>query len=312
MTIFASPEGEKKEVVWYSLSERECLSKLQAAETASNENLILLEEFDLYQESKSLLGIALPAVAVQFSVLFIFPQTASMVGRELGTKALAGFSLGSLVGNLTCLSVMVGALTAADTLMPRAYAAENYKEMGRLAVRGMILCSLLLIPPIIPLCTMMEWVFDQLGQDPEASHLASDWIRIYLIGVPAMLLFRLVQSFLNAQDKVWPLVYSSMAACFLVHPLLLRLCVTRLDFMGSSLAISMTQYVMILFLLVYLWFRPVHHKDSWPGWSQEFFLQSVSPRPMMAFLSLSLGGVLSLSEWWFWYEPNVLFVICMF
>ncbi|CAJ1936519.1 unnamed protein product [Cylindrotheca closterium] len=306
MTIFAAPEGEQKEVLWYDKSERECLSKLEAAETSKDEG----EEFDLWQESKSLLGIALPAVAVQFSVLFIFPQTASMVGRNLGKEQLAGFSLGSLVGNLTCLSVMVGALTAADTLMPRSFAAENYAEMGRLAVRGMILCSLLLIPPVIPLCTMMEWVFDKLGQDPEASHLATQWIRIYLIGVPAMLLFRVVQSFLNAQHQVWPMVYSSLAACFLVHPFLLKILVSRLEFIGSSLAICMTQYVMIAFLFAYMWFNPVHQKESWPGMSKTFFLESISPRPMLAFLSLSMGGVLSLSEWWFW--ETVCFIVGSF
>ena len=106
MTNFAAPEGEKREVVWYSKSERGQLAKLEAAETNENQSG---EEFDLIAEAKSLLGIALPAVAVQFSVLFIFPQTASLVGTSLGKEELAGFSLGSLVGNLTCLSVMVEA-----------------------------------------------------------------------------------------------------------------------------------------------------------------------------------------------------------
>jgi hypothetical protein len=176
------------------------------------------EEFNLWKESKMLLQIALPAVAVQFSVLFIFPQTAAMVGTVLGTNELAGFSLGSLVGNLTCLSVMVGALTAADTLMPRAFSAERYTEVGRLAVRGFVMCAALLVVPVIPLCTVMEWIFDALGQDEYASHLASEWIKVYLIGVPGMLLFRVIQSFLNAQHTVMPLVYASVFACFVFHP----------------------------------------------------------------------------------------------
>jgi Na+-driven multidrug efflux pump len=81
--------------------------------------------------------------------------------------------LASLTGNLTVLSVMVGALSAADTLMPRAYGTGTYKEVGRLGVRGFVMCTLLLIPPIIPLFTTMEWIFDQLGQGPcgvEAQH----------------------------------------------------------------------------------------------------------------------------------------------
>ena len=60
-------------------------------------------------------------LVVQFSVLWIFPLTASVVGRTLGTEALAGFSLGSLVGNLTCLSIMTGALTAADIVSTFIY-----------------------------------------------------------------------------------------------------------------------------------------------------------------------------------------------
>jgi MATE family multidrug resistance protein len=253
------------------------------------------EPFVLWHETKLLFNIALPAVAVQLSVLFIFPHTASVVGRTMGTDALAGFSLGSLVGNLTCLSVMVGCLTAADTLMPRAYGTGHYDELGRLAIRGFIMCGLLLLAPIIPLCTIMEWVFDQLGQDEHASHLASEWIRVYLIGVPAMLLFRVIQSFLNAQHQVWPLVYASMTACFIVHPIFLRLFIPAFGFVGSSLAIAMTQYVMAFLLLVYLKINPVHKAESWPGLSKDYIMEAISPRPMARFFSLSLGGVLSLS-----------------
>ena len=247
-----------------------------------------------------LLELALPAVAVQFSVFFIFPQTASVVGRVLGKEELAGFSLGSLVGNLTCLSVMVGALTAADTLMPRAYASGNYEEVGRIAIRGFMMCTLLLLIPIVPLCTIIEWIFEKLGQDIVASSLASQWIRIYLIGIPATLLFRVIQSFLNAQHKVWPLVYASISSCFIFHPIFLKIFISKFHFLGSSLSICMTQYVMISLLFLIMWMNPVHEKKTWPGLSMPYFLESIHPRPMVAFLSLSLGGVLSLSEWWFW------------
>jgi len=315
--ISAAPveEGEP-ETVWNEKSDKEVISKLfvevEEAENHGDGEFQPTEEedFQLWNEAKTLLEVAVPAVAVQFSVLFIFPQTASIVGRSLGKEELAGFSLGSLVGNLTCLSVMVGALTAADTLMPRAFAAQHYKEIGRLAIRGLIFGSLLLVIPIVPLYTVMEWIFDKLGQDPEASHLASEWIRIYLFGVPAMLLFRVIQSFLNSQRIVWPLVYSSLAACYLVHPILLKVCVAQFGFVGSSLAICLTQYVMIFILLLIMWFKPAHEKKSWPGLTKIYFLEAISPRPMVAFLSLSLGGVLSLSEWWFW--ETVCFIVGSF
>jgi MATE family multidrug resistance protein len=282
------------EIVWYDADEKECLATLEAAEGLATEEKPS-GDFNLWEETHKLFSIALPAVAVQFSVLFIFPQTAAMVGTTFGTDELAGFSLGSLVGNLTCLSVLVGALTAADTLMPRAYGAGRYEELGRLAIRGFVTCSVLLIAPVVPLCTLMEWIFDKLGQDEYASHLASEWIKVYLIGVPAMLLFRVVQSFLNAQHQVMPLVYSSVAACFLVHPIFLRIYISKFGFMGSSIAICQTQFVMVGFLLLYLYFKPAHKAESWPGLSVPYFLEAISPRPMTAFLTLSLGGVLSLS-----------------
>lgn len=266
--------------------------------------------FHLWQEAKTLLKIALPAVAVQFSVLFIFPQTASLVGTTLGTESLGGFSLGSLVGNLTCMSVMVGALTAADTLMPRAYGTGNYAEIGRLAIRGFVMCSFLLLFPIVPLWTCIESVFDMLGQDALASHLAAKWIRMFLLGVPCTLVFRVTQSFLNAQQIVWPLVYASLTASILFHPICVRVCVAIFGFTGSGLAISITQCFMVAFLLIYLRINPVHKKESWPPLTYSFVMEAISPGPMMKFSSLSLGGVFALSEWWFW--ETVCFIVGSF
>ena len=257
-----------------------------------------------------LMQIAAPAVVVQFSVLFIFPQTASVVGRTLGTEALAGFSLGSLVGNLTCVSIMTGALTAADILMPRAWGAKKYEEMGILAIRSVIICIFFLLIPIIPLFTCMEWIFDSMGQDKDASHLASQWIRIFLIGIPSTLLFKVVQSFLNSQNQVYPMVFASVVASYGVHPILLKILVPTMGENGSALAISLTQWTMIGFLFLYLHFKPVEKPETWPRFSRASLSEALRPQPMLDFVSLSLGGVLSLSEWWLW--ETVCFIVGTF
>jgi len=161
------------------------------------------EQFDVLSEAAQLFHVAVPSVLIQFSLFFIFPQSASVVGRTLGTIELGGFSLGSLVGNLTCLSIIEGALTAADTLMPRAYGAGNYEEVGRIAVRGAFVCVILLGPSVIPLCTVAGSILEALGQNSEASRLAEEWIRFYFTGVPANLFFRIMMRFLLAQHKPW-------------------------------------------------------------------------------------------------------------
>jgi MATE family multidrug resistance protein len=86
---------------------------------------------------------------VQFNLYVIFPIAASAVGRTLGAEDLGAFSLGALVGSLTCLSVIVGALSAADTLMPRAYGSAHYEEIGRLAIRSVVVCGAFLLPLIV-------------------------------------------------------------------------------------------------------------------------------------------------------------------
>jgi MATE family multidrug resistance protein len=259
--------------------------------------------FRVLEEAARLFHIAIPSVAIQFSMLIIFPMAASFVGRTRGTEELAGFSLGSLVGNLTSLSVMVGALSAADTLMPRAYGSEQYDELGRLAIRSFVVCVGLLIPPVVPLCTIMDWALVQLGQDPVASSLAASWIRVYLLGAPANLIFRVIQRFLVAQHQPWPPVYASVIPAFFLNPILLHTLVPAFGFTGSAYAIVITQWAMLFLLLLYLHLKPDYHPESWPGLKLSYLKEALQPRPLLRFLNLSLGGVLSLSEWWFW-EAN--------
>ena len=57
---------------------------------------------------------------------------------------------------------------------------------------------------------------------------------------------------------------------------------------------------MVLLLLAYLRMRPVYEAETWPGLSWTFIRESVVRLDRMKeFASLSLGGVLGLSEWWF-------------
>lgn len=260
---------------------------------------------DLWHEAKLLGNIAFPTVVIQFCIYFIYPQTASAVGRNLQSEDLAGFSLGSLTGNMTCLAMIMGVLSAVDTLMPRAYGAKNYSQVGILAVRCFVVCALLLLVPVLLLTTSMDWIFTTLGQDPIAAELATEWLRIYIMGVPFVLLFRILQRFLACQHIVWPMVYGSFVGCALVHPFLLEVLIPYVGFLGSGVSIVVTQFFQALFVLIYLRYRPVHNPETWVGLSTQTWRQALELGPMFTFLNLSLGGVLSLTEWFFWE------VVCM-
>mmetsp|Transcript_46893 Transcript_46893/g.114380 ORF Transcript_46893/g.114380 Transcript_46893/m.114380 type:complete len:538 (+) Transcript_46893:469-2082(+) len=261
----------------------------------------VVQSFDLWKEARLLAEISAPAVLTQCAVFLLFPITASTVGLLLGTDALAGFSLGSLTANLTIQSILTGSLTAADTLLPRLFSTQHYQEMSIVVIRSAIVCAVLLIIPIIPLWTSMEKFFDLLGQDPTASHLAVEWIRAFLLGVPALAGFKVLQSFLNSQHRPWPMAISSIVACILL-PVWLRLLIPTLAERGSALAIALSQWVMLLVTLIYLkWNYPQSYEPaSWTGISIQTLRKALRSAPMKEYLSLSLGGVVSLSEWWFW------------
>mmetsp|Transcript_36266 Transcript_36266/g.79339 ORF Transcript_36266/g.79339 Transcript_36266/m.79339 type:complete len:546 (+) Transcript_36266:79-1716(+) len=258
------------------------------------------ERFNLRAEVRHLLSIAIPTIAVQFSIYFLYPQTASVLGRTLGTQELAGFSLASLTGNITCLSVIMGVLSASDTLQPRAFGTGDYREVGSLSIRGVAACVFVLIPLVIPLLLYTEDILNYLGQDDYASTLAQSWVRVYLLGVPSVIIFRVVQRFLACQSIVLPMVYAAAIGCFIVQPILLKVFVPTLDFIGSGIAVVTTQTLQATMILSYLHLAKPHDPQTWPGLSCQFVMESLHPRRLAAYLRLSLGGVLSFSEWWYW------------
>ena len=137
-------------------------------------------DFNTWKESRLLFGIAVPTSCVQLFNVLIFPLTASFVGRQFGSTALAGFSLASLIGNITCLSFVIGTLSGCETLLPRAMGGgvTEYHQVGRIAVRGFLVGLFVLMPIVYVLWNYMEFLLvNILHQDEAASKLASgNWI----------------------------------------------------------------------------------------------------------------------------------------
>ena len=270
---------------------------------------VLLTQHNYVSEMKKelwkILFVALPSVLTQICLNSLFPITASAVGRSLSSEQLAGYGLGALMGNFTCLSVIMGALSAADTLMPRAYAAKLYPQMGILVARSVVVCSVLLFFPML-LLSQPQWTTSLLitwGTEPEVAIYAADWMRLYIVGIPATMLFRTIQRFCFTQDHPWPPVQASILVTFVLHPLLLRRWVEPYGLTGSAWAIVTSQYSMLTILIGIVLARKhcnqAFHVDSWPRFaSLPFWVEVFQFGPLWGFFSLGLGGVVSMSEWW--------------
>ena len=195
---------------------------------------------------------------------------------------------------------MEGSLTAADTLMPRAFAAQQYTEVARLTIRSLCLGTVLLIIPIVPLSLFLSRILQALGQDREASHLAQAWIRVYFLGALPNLGFRVIMRFLLAQEKPWPLVWTSGVPALLIHPFLIGTLVDTMGLVGSAWSIVLVQWITLAFMMVHLYAFADFVPETWPGLSWTLIQKSLRWQPTWQFLRLSMGGILSMNEWWFY------------
>mmetsp|Transcript_47075 Transcript_47075/g.142560 ORF Transcript_47075/g.142560 Transcript_47075/m.142560 type:complete len:396 (-) Transcript_47075:511-1698(-) len=276
---------------------------VSSADSPAKDDALVLP-FRPAREALCLARIALPIVAVQFCWLLLWTETASAVGRGAGTiqgdatENLAGFALASLSANLACQSIFIGILTASDTLSPQAYGAGNYREVGLLAIRAYV-SSFVLVLPLAVVLWDSEFILLRLGQDPSAAHLSSLWVRLYMIALPFNLMLNVIQRFLTAQEVVMPLVCCGVITAVIIHPMNLYVLVEHVDgFRGSAVALALSQTIQVMLLLTYLKLNVPHNVETWPGLAA--CQEALEVKALVAFVKLGIGGILALTEWWFW------------
>lgn len=104
----------------------------------------------------------------------------------LGPEPMAGVSLGTLVGNITGMSLMFGMLSGFDTLAPHAMGLNKRRDVGLLAQRGLYLSAISFLPACFPWFYASS-ILQTIGQPADAADLAADFLIIYCLAVPALL-----------------------------------------------------------------------------------------------------------------------------
>eukprot|EP01051_Picozoa_sp_SAG22_P017400 SAG22_NODE_2677_length_2315_cov_1.796029_1_plen_179_part_00 len=137
-------------------------------------------------------SIAAPSVLISFFSVFQRTLNAMMVGRRLGVVALTGAALGNLVGSLCALSIIMGFLSALDTLGPQAMGAGRPAELGLLAQRGLVLCLLVFLP-LATFWWQVVPILLYLGQPPSAVVLAGRYLRVLTFGMPGLIGFEVAK-----------------------------------------------------------------------------------------------------------------------
>lgn len=242
----------------------------------------------LQKEVWLLTELSLQTMAIQLCTVMPPFLVASMIGRAYGSVYLDGFSVGNLTGNLFLLSILQGIFSASDTLSPQAFGANNERELGLIAMRGVTFSFCIMIPINAILYFWMDAIMDWLGVDSTVSEHAWRWYQVYQWTMPFYIIFQAAWKFLSAQQVMLPCVISVVLSSTVVAPVALCVWSKICGYLGTAMAIVSYQVAATVFLLGYIWIWKPHTEASWPGfkaWRESFewekmtlFLVSVQHR----------------------------------
>ena len=217
---------------------------------------------------------------------------------------LSAFSLSNMTLNVTSVMVVVGSMTALDTLLPVKFKSDP-GAMPQLCSTTLLHTTLLLVPLLFtwfaPKPCSVTSILALLSVPDDIILLILPFLRRYALAVPPLVLHQVLNKFLLAQSQTKPQIVAALTSTTLHYALL-----QFLD-PGSLLPSSCVKTVAFIFvastwcnflaLAAYCYvFRPFAPSTF------------TFPPPPPSLLSsqarqqfgLSIFGILALSEWLYW------------
>ncbi|KAH3765586.1 solute carrier family 47 [Pelomyxa schiedti] len=232
------------------------------------------------------LGYALQMILTVVNLIFI--------GRikEDSKTEMAAASLAIMIANVTGYSFGIGLLSAIDTLASQAYGAGNFKKVGDILQRAVLIAWICCIP-IAGLWGISKYLLLLMQQDPEISEMASQYVQILIPSLFPYFLYESIKRTLQAQGIVFPMMLVSGVSVVLLALLNWFFVIyLGLGLPGSAASLTLVYWAMPSMIIPFIFIRKLHLK-TWGGLSRECV------KNWKEFLSLGLPGVFMLcSEWW--------------
>eukprot|EP01041_Mallomonas_annulata_P012379 gene12379-26036_t len=103
-----------------------------------------------------------------------------MFAGRMGTVVFAGISLTNVFINVSCISLLIGMASASETLCSQHFGAGNYRQVG-LVLQRSILILLLMVTPFVILWLFAENIFKYLGVAPDVAAI----VEFIILGFPS-------------------------------------------------------------------------------------------------------------------------------
>lgn len=171
-----------------------------------------------------------------------------------------------MTANITCSAPFQGLATSLDTLCAQAY-GSGHKHLVGLQIQRMICFLMLLFLPLIILWMYSTELLAMMIPEYRSAELAGMYLKIYLLGVPAFIVFEGGKRFVQAQGLFQATTYVLLIAAplnvffnwFFVWHL-------GLGFVGAPISVVITQNLLPTLLFLYVYF--VDGKQCWGGFSK--------------------------------------------
>lgn len=190
-----------------------------------------------------LLLFALPLIASSVLQLFFNAADVVVVGKFAGDHALAAVgSNGSIINLLT--NVFMGLSVGANVLVARSFAAKHENELRKTVHTAMtvsVLCGAFLA---VMGALAAKQVLTLMQSPPEVIELSTLYLRIYFLGMPAMMAYNFGAAILRGVgDTKRPLYYLTFSGVVNVVLNLIFVVVFHMSVAGVALATIISQYI---------------------------------------------------------------------
>lgn len=209
-------------------------------------------------EIRATFAVAAPLAGANLAQMAMQVTNAVMVGH-LGAVALAAAGLGSAL-YATLLMTSQGVLTAVAPLAAHAIGADDHPTLGGVAGAGLIVAALL-AAPVVAILAAFPVLLGMLGYEPELVAGIDSFLDAVAWGAPAylgaaVLRFLLVAAFRARSVMVISLIAVPLNAALNWVLIFGHFGVPGLGIVGSALATTIVQWLILTCFAGYLWLTP--------------------------------------------------------
>ncbi|KAJ0979213.1 hypothetical protein J5N97_014687 [Dioscorea zingiberensis] len=252
------------------------------------------------EELTALAQILWPIIVSSFLLYSRSVISMLFLGR-LGDAELAGGSLAIAFANITGYSVLKGLAMGMEPICGQAYGAKRWAILS-LTFQKTLLLLLIATIPIALLWLYMEPILLHLGQEPNITSMAKEYIIFSLPDILAQAFLHPLRIFLRTQSLTRPLTLAVTFA-LLLHVPINYILVTQLGYgiRGVALASAWNTLNINVGLAVYLLYSNKALKP-WSGVSMACL------RGWSTLVGLAAPSAASVCLEWWWYE--VMLILC--